>query len=65
MIVGQKLPVDWEVKLKSFLEFVEKRKADLGILGNMDEVPISFDSPPSRTMEMKNSPTISVITYGT
>ena len=56
--VGQKLPDDWEEKVVNFREFVSRRKVELGIqadrIFNMDEVPMSFDAPHSRTRSRRN-----------
>ena len=50
--VGQKLPENWEEKVRNFHQFVSRRKKELAIQAdrvfNMDEVPMSFDAPYSR-----------------
>ena len=63
-VVGQKLPDDWEEKVANFHQFVLQRKEELGIQGdhvfNMDEVPMSFDAPFSRTVDATGAQTIPV-----
>ncbi len=66
--IGQKLPDDWEEKVKSFLDFVENEKnskeySDASV-GNMDEVPMSFDAPANRTVHTKGAKTVNVVTTG-
>ena len=62
--VDQKLPDDWEEKVANFHQFVLRRKEELGIQGdrvfNMDEVPMSFDAPFSRTVDATGAETIPV-----
>ena len=66
--MGQKLPDDWEEKVANFHQFVLRRKEELGIQGdrvfNMDEVPMSFDAPFSRTVDATGAETIPVSTTG-
>ena len=66
--VGQKLPDDWEEKVANFHQFVLRKKEELGIQGdrvfNMDEVPMSFDAPFSRTVDATGAETIPVSTTG-
>ena len=63
-IVDQKLPDDWEGKVANFHQFVLRGKEELGIQGdrvfNMDEVPMSFDAPFSRTVDATRAETIPV-----
>ena len=63
---GQHLPDDWEVKVESFLLFMKNNKADVELahLGNMDEVPCSFDIPRNRTVDEVEKEDISVVTTG-
>ena len=53
--MGQKLPENWEEKVTNFHQFVSRRKEELAIQAdrvfNMDEVPMSFDAPYSRTVD--------------
>jgi len=66
--VGQKLPDDWEEKVVNFREFVLRRKEELGIQAdrvfNMDEVPMSFDAPHSRTVDSTGAESVPVSTTG-
>ena len=53
--VGQKLLESWEEKVTNFHQFVSRRKEEPAIQAdcvfNMDEVPMLFDAPYSRTAE--------------
>ena len=66
--VGQKLPDDWEEKVVNFREFVLRRREELGIQAdrvfNMDEVPMSFDAPHSRTVDSTGAESVPVSTTG-
>lgn len=66
--VGQALPTDWKQKKEAFLEFVHKKISELGLnnsqIINMDEVPLPFDSVPSRTINSVGDKTISITTTG-
>ena len=64
--VGQKLPENWEEKVTNFHRFVSRRKEELAIQAdrvfNMDEVPMSFDAPYSRTVDTTGAESIPVST---
>ena len=67
--VGQKLPENWEEKVANFRQFVSQRKVqELAIQAdrvfNMDEVPMSFDAPHSRTVETTGAESVPVSTTG-
>ena len=66
--VGQKLPENWEEKVRNFHQFVSRRKEELAIQAdhvfNMDEVPMSFDTPHSRTVETTGAESVPVSTTG-
>ena len=66
--VGQKLPDNWEEKVTNFHQFASQRKEELAIQAgrvfNMDEVPMSFDAPYSRTVHTTGAQSISVLTMG-
>jgi len=53
--VGQRLPENWEKKMDDFREFVarEIQKLDLphSAIINMDEVPMCFDIPATRSVD--------------
>lgn len=66
--IGQSLPEDWEEKRISFLDYVKqiisnKKLKDSHII-NMDEVPLSFDCPPTRTVHKSGEKTITISTTG-
>jgi hypothetical protein len=50
--VGQKLPDDWEAKVEKFRLYVKENLCDVdpAHFGNMDEMPVNFDLPGSRTV---------------
>ncbi|KAG8235762.1 hypothetical protein J437_LFUL015383 [Ladona fulva] len=64
--VGQKLPQDWEAKVEKFRLYVKENlySVNPAHFGNMDEVPVSFDLPGSRTVHLKGSKEVSVATTG-
>ena len=66
--VGQKLPENWEEKVTNFHQFVSRRKEQLAIQAdrvfNMDEVPMSFDAPYSRTVDTTGAESVPVSTTG-
>ncbi|GFS89117.1 hypothetical protein TNCV_1258681 [Trichonephila clavipes] len=54
--VGQKLPDDWEKQLDDFLTFctqIVENNFTEDLIFNMDEVPLSFDIPPTRPSMFK------------
>jgi hypothetical protein len=64
--VGQQLPQNWEQKLTEFHNFYSRVKSgvDLSQVGNMDEVPITFDMPETRTVDEKGKKSIILTTTG-
>ena len=56
--IAQKLPHEYERKIKEFLKYailVNMRKKlcfEIQQLGNMDEVPLTFDVPSNKTMDV-------------
>ena len=67
--VGQRLPENWEEKVANFRQFFSQRKVqELAIQAdrvfNMDEVPMSFDAPYSRTVETTGAESVPVSTTG-
>ena len=60
--VGQKLPADWEDKTSAFQKYVNTLQTEnqfpASKVGNMDEVPVSFDAPSSRTVDEVGKKTI-------
>jgi hypothetical protein len=63
---GQSLPPGWEEKVASFHHFVNEKKNGIQLcqLANMDEVPMCFDSPDSRTVEFKGVEDVAIRTTG-
>jgi hypothetical protein len=63
---GQALHIDWKEKVAVFHAFMDKLKnvVDLAQFGNMDEIPISFDIPDIRTVDLKGTRNIELITTG-
>jgi len=64
--LGQKLPQDWKEKMAAFKLFVEQniQGIELQQIGNMDEVPMSFDMPSNFTIDKKGSENIKISTTG-
>lgn len=66
--VGQKLPDDWEKKKELFLKFVKEEVKKYALkpseVGNMDEVPISFDMPASRSADFVGVKSVPIVTTG-
>jgi hypothetical protein len=66
--IAQHLPEDLEEKQQSFLSFVLYRRIQynysLELIGNMDEVPLTFDSPNPITIEKRGTHTVSIRTTG-
>ncbi|KFM61528.1 Pogo transposable element with KRAB, partial [Stegodyphus mimosarum] len=64
----QAVPDDVDEKKASFLQFTRKLIAEgkysLKNVINMDEVPLTFDCPPNRTVDTCGVKTISIITTG-
>lgn len=66
--IGQALPTDYEEKQASFRDYIhtvikEQKFPDSHVI-NMDEVPLTFDCPPNRTVDSKGVKTITVATTG-
>ena len=55
--IGQILPEDWEAKAENFRLYVEEasRDAARGQIGNMYEVPLSYDMPSSRSVNVRGA----------
>ena len=66
--IAQKLPKDLEEKVESFQRFVIRQRQEHGFelsqIGNMDETPMAFDLPSTRTVNTKGEKTILVRTTG-
>lgn len=66
--VGQQLPENWEERMANFREFVGKAIEESGLTPgdviNMDEVPMSFDIPATRTVAEAGTKSIAIKTTG-
>jgi len=66
--IAQKLPHEYERKMIEFHKYVinmrKKLCFDTGQLGNMDEVPLTFDVPLNKTVDVKDVKTIMIKTSG-
>ena len=66
--IAQKLPGDLEEKIVNFHRFVlncrKKANYELVNIGNMDETPVWFDMPSTRTVNARGEKTVSVTTTG-
>lgn len=64
--VGQRLPANWEQRVAEFRTFLTdvRKYVRLKDLGNMDEVPVSFDMPSRYTVDTRGSQDISIATTG-
>lgn len=63
---GQNLPSDWQEKAVSFREFVTRNMVGLRLhqIGNMGEVPVTFDLPSNFTIEKKGTSDVKISTTG-
>jgi hypothetical protein len=64
--IGQNLSSDWEDQMASFKLFVDYTKSgiDFQHIGNMDEVPVSFDMAGNYTVDKKGTQDIKTRTTG-
>ncbi|GFT18144.1 pogo transposable element with KRAB domain [Trichonephila clavipes] len=66
--VGQKLPDDWGKKSDDFLTFckqiIVENNFTEDLIFNMDEVPLSFDIPPTRTVDVQGASSIPINNTG-
>ena len=66
--IAQKLPQVFERKIIEFHKYVinmrKKLCFEIGQLGNMDEVPLAFDVPSNKTVDVKGAKTIMKKTSG-
>lgn len=65
---GQQLPPDWEQKTRDFLSFLSNATHEHNIpveyIINMDEVPLAFDIPATRTVNKIGEKTVPILTTG-
>jgi len=66
--IAQKLPNDLEEKINSFHTFIinprKQNNFELSQINNMDETPMCFDLPASRTIDSKGKHTVQIRTTG-
>lgn len=66
--VSQKLPADFQAKIDSFHEFVDKQVTEHNVtpdhIINMDEVPHTFDIPMGRSVAEKGQKSVNIVTTG-
>lgn len=66
--VGQRTPDNWEELMTNFIDFtsrnIERLDLDHDKIINMDEVPMSFDAPMTRTVTKKGDKTVTITTTG-
>uniref|UniRef100_A0AAR2J5P4 HTH CENPB-type domain-containing protein n=1 Tax=Pygocentrus nattereri TaxID=42514 RepID=A0AAR2J5P4_PYGNA len=66
--MSQKLPADFQAKVDSFREFVEKHVTEHNMtpdhIINMDEVPLTFDIPMGRSVAEKGLKSVNIVTTG-
>lgn len=66
--VGQHLPENWEEKVTNFQRFVRDDIANQNIseaqVFNMDEVPMAFNIPNTRTVDEVSTKTVAITTTG-
>jgi len=64
--IAQKLPREYERKIieshKYVINMRKKLCFEIGRLGNMDEVPLMFDVPSNKTVDVKGAKTIMIKT---
>ena len=67
-IIAQKLPREYGRKMIEFHKYVTNMRKklcfEMGQLGNMDEVPLTFDVPSNKTVDVKAANTIMIKTSG-
>jgi len=65
---AQKMPREYKRKIIEFHKYVinmiKKLFFEIGQLGNMDEVPVTFDVPSNKTVDVKGAKTIMIKTSG-
>ena len=65
---AQKLPDDWEETAERFKSYVNSKVDALGLsrneIINLDETPMSFDMPASRTVEVRGTKSVPIRTTG-
>ena len=66
--ISQKLPESFEEKLEKFQAFIiadqKKHKYELSLIGNADQIPLTFDMPSNSTVDSKGTKSVSIMTTG-
>ena len=66
--IAQKLPREYERNIIEFHKYITNMRKklcfEIGQLGNMDEVPLKFDVPSNKTVDVKGAKTIMIKTSG-
>nr|AHN53440.1 DDE superfamily endonuclease [Nuttalliella namaqua] len=66
--IAQQMPKEYESKILAFHKFVidarKKNNFEISQIGNMDEVPLTFDVPSNRTVDSKGAKSITIKTSG-
>ena len=66
--LSQKMPAEYEHKIMEFHRFIIRARQnvefELSQIGNMDEVPLTFDVPSNKTVDIKGTKSITVKTSG-
>ena len=66
--IVQKLPHEYKRKIIEYHKYVinmrKKLCFEIGQLGNMDEVPLTFDVPSNKTVDVKGAKTVMIKTSG-
>jgi len=66
--ISQKMPEEYEQKIMAFHQFIiNARKQslfELNQIGNMDEVPLTFDVPSNKSVDVKGTKTVTIKTTG-
>ena len=66
--VAQRLPEDYAEQQSEFLSYVmylrKENEYPLSLIGNMNEMPMSFNLPSNTTVEQSGSKTVSILSTG-
>jgi len=66
--IARKLPREYERKMIEFHKYVINMRKNLcfdkGQLWNMDDIPLTFDVPPNKTVDVKGAKAIMIKTSG-
>lgn len=62
------MPEEYEQKIMTFHQFIinsrKQNSFELGQIGNMDEVPLTFDVPSNKSIDVKGTKTVTIKTTG-